>query len=256
MVGFDTGAVNDKRQLGVMVEQVKQNLNIDKMNVLADKGYHTGEQIDKCEQLNATTFVSPKANAANSRFKVFPMEQFDYNKKQDTYKCPAGQTLKTNGRWYKRKGQSKKSATIQFKAYKTKACLTCPIKDQCTASERGRILQRSEYQDAVDRNNNRVTKNPNYYRLRQQLIEHQFGTFKRHWGFTHTLMKTKENVLSEVAILFTTYNLRRSLSIFGFNELLSRLKACFSMFLAFFVTARFLMADTIKQSSEPLWRTT
>ncbi len=47
----------------------------------------------------------------------------------------------------------------------------------------------------------------NYYKLRQQIIEHQFGILKRQWGFTYTLMKGKANVLSEVNIFMTIYNL-------------------------------------------------
>ena len=54
---------------------------------------------------------------------------------------------------------------------------------------------------------------------------HQFGTIKRQWGFTHTLVRGKEKVLGEVSLLFTAYNLRRSVSILGFKGLLERLKA-------------------------------
>ena len=32
-------------------------------------------------------------------------------------------------------------------------------------------------------------ENPDYYRLRQQIAEHMFGTFKRQRAFTYTLMK-------------------------------------------------------------------
>jgi hypothetical protein len=35
----------------------------------------------------------------------------------------------------------------------------------------------------------RVHENPDYDRLRQQVREHQFGTLKRQWGFTYTLMR-------------------------------------------------------------------
>ena len=65
----------------------------------------------------------------------------------------------------------------------------------------------------------RVNQNPDYYRLRQQITEHQFGTLKRQWGFTFTLMKGKENVLSEVNIMMMCYNLTRLMSILGPNDL-------------------------------------
>jgi hypothetical protein len=47
---------------------------------------------------------------------------------------------------------------------------------------------------------------------------------ERQWGFTHTLMKGKEYVLSEVHLLFMIYNLRRSMSVLGLEELKKRLK--------------------------------
>ncbi|RGE74265.1 MULTISPECIES: transposase [Bacteroides] len=67
--------------------------------------------------------------------------------------------------------------------------------------------------------------NRNYYKLRQQIIEHQFGILKRQWGFTYTLMKGKANVLSEVNIFMTIYNLTRCINIMGMDELKRRLRA-------------------------------
>ena len=92
--------------------------------------------------------------------------------------------------------------------------------------------ERTEHAEYVERNNKRVNKNPDYYRERQQIIEHQFGTLKRHRHFDYTLMKGKEKVLGEVYIAFTMYNLRRSLSILGMSGLIKRLKAIFEAILA------------------------
>ena len=150
---------------------------------------------------------------------------FKYHPGTDTYRCPNNSILRSNGKTYQRKGQSKKGTWVPFKHYKTKDCLNCPIKAQCTSSPRGRIIQRSIFQGAIDRSNTRVTSDPDYYRHRQQIIEHQFGTIKRQWGFTHVLMREKTHVLAEVSILFTAYNLKRSLSTLGFTDLLKRLKA-------------------------------
>ena len=40
--------------------KTKELLKVDTMNVLADKGYHTGDQIQQCIENNITTYVSPK----------------------------------------------------------------------------------------------------------------------------------------------------------------------------------------------------
>jgi len=82
----------------------------------------------------------------------------------------------------------------------------------------------------VTRNNDRVNKNPDYYRQRQQIIEHQFGTLKRHWHFDYTLTRGKDKVMGEVYLIFTCYNLKRIMSIFGFSLLMSMIKAKLSSF--------------------------
>jgi len=69
--------------------------------------------------------------------------------------------------------------------------------------------------------------NKELYRNRQAIIEHQFGIIKRQCGFDYTLLKTKKKVEAEFAIIFTCYNLRRSVSILGIAELIKRLKVAF-----------------------------
>jgi len=95
----------------------------------------------------------------------------------------------------------------------------------CTSNKHGRLIERTEFQQYVTRNNDRVNQNPDYYRQRQQIIEHQFGTLKRQWHFDYTLTKGKEKVLGEVYLIFTCYNLRRLMSIFDFKTLMSKMKA-------------------------------
>ena len=147
-----------------------------------------------------------------------------YDKQEDTYTCPAGQILHTNGKWYNKTLKNDRKS-YQVKHYKTKACNGCYLRAQCTTNKYGRLIERTEYQQDVTKNNDRVNQNPDYYRRRQQIIEHQFGTIKRHWYFDYTLTKGKEKVLGEVYLIFTGYNLRRLMSIFGFEALMSKMKA-------------------------------
>jgi len=93
----------------------------------------------------------------------------------------------------------------------------CNLREKCTENKRERFIERSIYQEALEQNDKRVNQNPEYYKLRQQITEHQFGTLKRQCGFTYTLMKGKLNVLSEVTRMMMCYNLRRPMSIFDLN---------------------------------------
>lgn len=56
------------------------------------------------------------------------------------------------------------------------------------------------------------------------MIEHPFGTIKRSWGYTYILVKSIKKVNAEMAIIFTMYNLRRAMSVFGVKGLIERLK--------------------------------
>ena len=187
------------------------------MNTLTDKGYTTAKHLDICTKNGITPYSSPKEHSSQHNG-LYPMIDFVYDKEKDTYTCPAGKTLDTNGTIYNKAGH-------RVKHYKNRlACKTCGLRDLCTKNRNGRFIERSIYQEALEENQKRVEENPGYYRLRQQITEHQFGTLKRQWGFTYTLIKGKENVLSEVNLIMICYNLKRLMSILGSKELKNRLK--------------------------------
>ena len=220
---FDTGSVNDTNALASVAIETKELLQVDKMDVLADKGYHTGEQIQQCEQNNITTYVSPKEPASNNP-DIFPITQFIYNPENDCYTCPAAQTLTTNGTWLKHSSKGHKSA-YKFQRYNnTAACKTCELHSQCTSSKNnGRNIDRSEFASMMEQNAQRVKQNPDYYKQRQQLAEHPWGTIKRQRGFDHVLTRGKTKILGEVSLVFIGYNLARCANILGGLEMFKAL---------------------------------
>ena len=64
----------------------------------------------------------------------------------------------------------------------------------------------------------------NYVGICKQVTEHMFGTLKRQRGFTHALMRRKDNVLGEVGLMFIGYNISRCISILGTEKLIKMLK--------------------------------
>jgi len=235
LIAADTGDVNDSKALAVMVEMAGGNIGKtedDQMDVLADKGYHSGRELKACEELGANTYISPKQSSSSKTNPEFAKDNFKYNSNNDTYTCPANETLHTNGKEYKKSSKIKQGRkSYMIRRYTTKACKTCILKSQCTVLKTGRVIDRSQYQQYVDRNNDRVNQNPDYYRQRQQIIEHQFGTLKRQWHFDYTLTKGKEKVLGEVYLIFTCYNLKRLATVLGFDKLMSQMKARLAAFL-------------------------
>ncbi len=216
---FDTGSVNDTNALASVAVETKEILQVEQMDVLADKGYHTGEQIQQCEQNNITTYISPKEPASNNP-DIFPISSFIYNPESNSYTCPAGETLVTNGTWLTHSSKGYKSA-YKFRRFNNPAkCRTCKLQPQCTKSKtNGRNIDRSEFAELVEQNNRRVNENPAYYKQRQQLAEHPWGTLKRQRGFDHVLTRGKTKVLGEVSLVFIGYNLARCANIMdGFDK--------------------------------------
>jgi hypothetical protein len=119
---------------------------------------------------------------------------------------------------------------------KTMECIKSRLKKQSLLEQyQGRAIDRSEYAGALEANNIRVNENPGYYRQRQQIIEHVFGTQKRQRGFTNTLMRGKENVLGEVGLMFIGYNLTRCITILDAQNLFKQLlDSCLHIFYACF----------------------
>jgi transposase len=221
-VNAQTGSVNDTHALADMAIEAKELLGVEKMKTLTDKGYTTGAEIARCAENNITTYSSPKAHSSQKNG-LYDMQDFVYDASNDTYTCPAGQTMHTNGAVYQK-------GNHRVKHYKTKACKTCPVRGLCTQNKNGRFIERGMYQEALERNAKRVNDNPDYYRERQQITEHQFGTLKRQWGFTHTLLRGKQNVLTEVHLVFSVYNLVRCMQILGPEKLKALLKGLITLF--------------------------
>lgn len=228
LVEFDTGDVNDTHALSPMAIQTKELLRVDSMNVLADKGYHTGEELEQCQKNDIITYVSPKAPSTKD-IGLYPITSFIYDKEQDIYICPQGNAMHTNGTWHQHSDNRRSGkGAYRFQRYNTPTCKTCKSRHLCTLSKtNGRYIDRSEYAEVIEANTGRVNDNPEYYRKRQQITEHMFGTLKRQRGFTHTNVRGKDKVLGEVGLMFIGYNLTRCVSILGFEKLIKLLRECY-----------------------------
>lgn len=222
---------NDSKAMGNMVQRAKSILRTNDFTVLYDKGFHTGSELKKAQELGVETIVAvpgvPSTSQAPNH--AYNYEHFIYDKESDSYICPQGQVLKTNGSWYKEKTSA--GNIIWFRQYKTKACRKCPARSQCTRSAKERLIHRSEYAEYYERNLNNTLEKEHLYKRRQAIVEHPYGTIKRQWGFSYIL--TKKGIGragSDVGLMFIAYNLRRIGNILTpevLKEYLRILASCF-----------------------------
>ena len=223
---------NDSKAMGNMVQRAKSILSTNDFTVLYDKGFHTGSELKTAHELGVETIVAVPGVPSTSQAPDhgYNYEHFRYDKEADTYTCPQGHILTTNGSWYKQLSSS--GSVSWFKQYKTKACRKCPARSQCTRSKKERLIQRSEYAEYYERNLKNTLEKEHLYKRRQAIVEHPYGTIKRQWGFSYIL--TKKGISragSDVGFMFIAYNLRRIISILGENRLMEYLRILVPLFL-------------------------
>jgi transposase len=215
---FEVTNEGDRHALLAVGRSAKETLEAESLMVIADKGYHSGTELAACEEAGIVALVAaqqyfiPRA-VPDERYNK---EHFIYDNEQDTYSCPEGHKMVSNGTRLRRdKLLGKEETEVFFKDYKTTKCSTCPVRNLCTTAVKGRVISRFEYQDAVDANNKRVKDNPEVYARRKCIAEHPYGTIKRSWGYTYTLLKGIKKAGAEMSLIFTCYNIRRAISILG-----------------------------------------
>jgi len=244
IIDYEVTNKKDTYALSHIAGRSKDLLGVDQLDVLADKGYHNGFEIKACAHQHITTYVSPRDTSVKAKHRAYRKDQFTYNPAQDSFVCPEFQVLKSNGNWYKKNvGKNRKPYRVKVYKLPFHICNACPVKLLCAGkanlnNSKGRTIERSEYEDYIKANKDRVNRNKDYYRRRQAIVEHPFGTIKRNWGFDYTLLKTKEKVTAEFALIFLSYNLRRAMSVLGALEIIRRLK---KLFFAFFLFSDYLV---------------
>jgi transposase len=210
-----TNEGNDLGQLAVMAQQAQSALQVKELTVLADGGYCEGDALKECEAAGITTYVPLPESGAAKHHGVFDQKQFCYDKQRDLYVCPQGEELQLRHRT--------KKGGKHFKVYKTKACIGCPLRTQCTTSKYGRKLLRWVDQEVIERLQARNRGRPELLKQRKTLAEHPFGTIKRGMNQGYFLLRGLNQVTTETALTVLSYNIKRVLNIMGVETMISKL---------------------------------
>jgi len=206
-----TNVGTDRRQLSNMAEQARAEMEAEKLEAVADRGYYEGEEIKSCEDAGiAVTLPKPQTSGAKAEGR-FGKQDFVYVAADDTYRCPAGERLSY------RYQTVDKGKTIR--RYWTNVCRTCALKAQCTPGSERRI-GRWEHEAVLENVQARLDHNPDAMRVRRSTVEHPFGTIKCWMGATHFLMTTLPKVATEMALNVLAYNMKRVIAIMGVDALL------------------------------------
>lgn len=219
---------NDSKAMGPMLRRAKKIVGHADFTALYDKGYHTGSELKTGIEMGVELMVAIPGVASFAPDDRYNFDKFIYNTGDDTYSCPQGKTLITNGNWYIK---SKQRYIYYVKHYKTSACSSCPSLALCTKNKKGRLIERSEYQPYMDQNKENIERDPTTYKKRQAIIEHTYGIIKRQWGFY--FVSTKKGIKrasADVGLMFTALNLRRLINIIDKNVFKKFLRELASLF--------------------------
>ena len=172
-IDYVTTNKNDSKAMGSMLDRAIEIIGYNKFIALYDKGYHTDSELKKAVELGVNAIVSAPDLASSSRApsQAYNVQNFKYDKSKDEYICPEGKKLSPSKNWY-----TNTKTRTRFKQYKTKACLTCKVKNLCTKAINGKLISRSEYQQYYEENKKKLEQNMPLYRRRQAIVEHPYGT--------------------------------------------------------------------------------
>jgi hypothetical protein len=84
----------------------------------------------------------------------------------------------------------------------------------------------------------RGLKRNDIYLKRGSIVEHPFGTIKRHFGYTHFLTRGLNSVNAEGSFICLVYNLKRLINIMGVKELVQRFREKIALTLSCFLSFR------------------
>lgn len=182
-------------------------------NVVTDAGYGSEENYNYIEGQNIGNYIKynnfeyEKTN--DHKRKTFLSDHFEYDKKRDQYKCPAGQILDFIGTKETRSESGYKS---NKRVYKSRCCDHCPHKEKCSKSKTDRKIEISprlnKYKDIVRENLESETGKI----LRSQRgvdVESVFGQIKHNNQFRRFYTRGLKNVNTEWGIMSIAHNIKK-----------------------------------------------
>lgn len=211
-----TNLGHDRTQLANMAIQSRDATGIEKLEVIADRGYFKGPEILKCEEAGITPFVPKTMTSDNKAQGRYDKRDFVYLTDENAYRCPAGERLTY-------RHSSIEDGLRIDSYYNGSACKECRLKAQCTTSKERRV-RRWEHEAVLDAMQARLDRNPGRMKQRRCTVEHVFGTLKFWMGSAHFLMKRLEHVGTEMCLHALSYNFRRVINILGIDEMMKAIR--------------------------------
>lgn len=224
IVATDVSGDKDIDKLSQMAHHIKEVTQNDAMVLTADAGYYNSKEIKKCVGENINVYVPSIHRSYMQKAKgKYTREAFVYQQNTDSYLCPNGQYLiRSTATQYK---NGKVNHVYQGNS---SMCQGCLLRSACLPDKTAfKKLFRWEDEGVIEQHLEKMQTEEAKVIMKQRaaLCEHPFGTIKRALGWDHFLVRGKEKVSGENALIMFTYNFKRLLNLIGIQLFQKLLKA-------------------------------
>ena len=207
--------VSDLGLLAETATAARENLAVEEIDAVADRGYYKIEDIEACEAAGITPYV-PKPDRSTARNSGhFPKSEFQYDAATDTYRCPAGERLAP---LYRRSVDKSRAGTYLLGYINRAACRGCGLRERCTKNPY-RSIMRFQNESMMERMADRLAARPQVMDRRRESVEHPFGSIKQWMGQGAFMTRRLANVRGEFSLTALAYNLRRAINLVGIPAL-------------------------------------
>lgn len=208
---------NDNEQFAGQILSANEVVDGKCETACADSGYFKPEGLKEVEEKGVKVVVPSYAQAEGKKPGPFDHDSFEYDEKDNCYRCPEGQILTHRG--------TNKDGDRAYRISNPNICRKCRHYGKCTEDKNGRkVLRmhnyelRKEFEAKFEQSDSQEI-----YKLRKCKVELPFGHIKRNLKMDAFLLRGLDGVKAEMSILGTCFNIVRMITIFGVGGLMTKL---------------------------------
>ena len=202
-----TAEVNATR---TMIERVQQRFDLRPARLIGDMAYGTAELLGWMVNEQAIEPHVPVWDKTQRKDDTLSSSEFQWDEQANEYRCPQGQSLRSEWRAFKRpRTHTTKANTVIYRASQS-ACGNCPLKARCCPNTPRRKIARSIHESARDVARE-VAKTDAYQQSRKdrKKVEMLFAHLKRILKLRRLRLRGLSGARDEFLLAAAAQNLRR-----------------------------------------------
>lgn len=188
------------------LQRQREAFNFRIHNAVADRGYGTGKIYKELTEMNINGFI-PSRYIERKRDGMFSREDYIYDRKNDTFICPAGNAL------YRGSKKPRKDESYEYYGKRLFCNTNCSYRKQCTLTKDNLVktMKRNIYQDYIDfqlsKKNDPMWKK--LLRKRRTLLEGSFADAKNNHNLGRAKFRGIKKVQEQSFMTAITQNIKK-----------------------------------------------